>query len=137
MQQGAAAVLYYGERFYEFPVGIVGMAVAVAIFPLLSRHAARGDRRQLGADMTLGLRLVFCLSVPAGVGLMLLAEPIARLLLQSGQFRAGRHRPGGADDRLLRHRRVGVLRVAGGGPRVLRAGRLPPRRSAWPPGWSA
>jgi putative peptidoglycan lipid II flippase len=71
---------------YEFPLGIVGTAVAVAIFPLLSRHAARGDRRQLGADMTLGLRLVLCLAVPAGAGLILLAEPVARLLFQHGQF---------------------------------------------------
>ncbi len=86
MKQGAAAALYYGERMYEFPLGIVGAAVAVAIFPLLSRHAARGDRRQLAADMTLGLRLVFCLGLPAGVGLMLLAEPIARLLFQHGSF---------------------------------------------------
>ncbi len=62
--------LYYGDRLCEFPLGIVGMAVAVAIFPLLSRHADRGDHRQLGADMTLGLRLVLCLSVPAGVGLL-------------------------------------------------------------------
>jgi len=86
MQQGAATALYYGERLSEFPVGIVGMAVAVAIFPLLSRHAARGDRRQLGADMTLGLRLVFCLALPAGVGLMLMAQPVARLLFQRGYF---------------------------------------------------
>ncbi len=86
MEQGAAAAIYYGERLYEFPLGIVGTAVAVAIFPLLSRHAARGDRRQLGTDMTLGLRLVICLGVPAGVGLILLAEPLARLLFQHGQF---------------------------------------------------
>jgi len=89
MEQGAAAALYYGERLYEFPLGIVGTAVAVAIFPLLSRHAAHGDRRRLGADMTLGLRLVFCLSVPAGVGLYLLAEPIVRLLFERGQFGPG------------------------------------------------
>jgi len=88
MQQGAAAAIYYGERLYEFPLGIVGMAVAVAIFPLLSRHAARGDRRQLGADMSLGLRLVCCLGVPAGVGLILLAEPLARLLFERGHFQA-------------------------------------------------
>ena len=86
MEQGAAAAIYYGERLYEFPLGIVGTAMAVAIFPLLSRHAARGDRRQLGADMTLGLRLVFCLGVPASVGLILLAEPIARLLFERGHF---------------------------------------------------
>jgi putative peptidoglycan lipid II flippase len=86
MKQGAAAALYYGERMYEVPLGLVGTAVAVAIFPLLSRHAARGDRRQLGADMTLGLRFVFCLGLPSGIGLMLLAEPIARLLFQTGNF---------------------------------------------------
>ena len=87
MRQGAVAAIFFGDQFCEFPLGVVGMAVAVAIFPLLSRHAARGDRQQLGADMTLGLRLVFCLAVPAGVGLILLAEPIARLMLQHGQFR--------------------------------------------------
>jgi putative peptidoglycan lipid II flippase len=86
MQQGAVAAIYYGSRLYEFPLGIVGMAVAVAIFPLLSRHAARGDRQSLMADMTLGLRLVLCLSVPAGVGLILLAEPVARLIFQHGHF---------------------------------------------------
>ncbi len=86
LQQGAVAAIYYGERMYEFPLGIVGTAVAVAIFPLLSRHAARGDRERLGADMTLGLRLVFCLGLPAGVGLILLAEPVARLLFQHGHF---------------------------------------------------
>ena len=88
MEQGAVAAIYYGERLYEFPLGIVGTAVAVAIFPLLSRHAARGDRRQLGADMSLGLRLVCCLGVPAGVGLILLAEPLARLLFERGHFQA-------------------------------------------------
>ena len=89
MQQGAVAALFFGDQLSEFPLGIVGMAVAVAIFPLLSRHAARGDRQQLGADMTLGLRLVLCLGVPAGAGLILLAEPIARLLLQHGYFERG------------------------------------------------
>ena len=58
---------------YQLPLGIVGMAVAASIFPLLSRHAAHGRRGRLGADLTLGLRLVLCLSVPAGVGLIVLA----------------------------------------------------------------
>jgi putative peptidoglycan lipid II flippase len=88
MQQGAAAAVYYGERLYQFPLGILGIAVATAIFPLLSRHAARGDRRQLGADLTLGLRLVLFLGIPAGLGLIMLAEPLARLLFERGQFTA-------------------------------------------------
>ena len=88
MEQGAAAAIYFGERLYQFPLGILGLAVATAIFPLLSRHAARGDRRRLGADLTLGLRLVVFLGVPAGMGLILLAEPLARLLFERGQFTA-------------------------------------------------
>jgi putative peptidoglycan lipid II flippase len=88
MQQGAAAAIYYSERLYQFPLGILGMAVATAIFPLLSRHAARGDRERVGADMTLGLRLVLFLGVPAGVGLVMLAEPVARLLFERGEFTA-------------------------------------------------
>ena len=88
MQQGAAAAIYYGERLYHFPLGILGLAVATAIFPLLSRHAARGEREKLGADLTLGLRLVALLAVPASVGLIVLAEPLARLLFERGQFSA-------------------------------------------------
>ena len=88
MQQGAAAAVYYGERLYQFPLGLLGIAVATAIFPLLSRHAARGDRRQLGADLTLGLRLVLFLGIPASLGLIVLAEPLARLLFERGQFTA-------------------------------------------------
>ncbi|MCP4516437.1 MAG: hypothetical protein GY824_14565, partial [Delftia sp.] len=71
MQQGAAASVYYGERLYQFPLGLLGIAVATSIFPLLSRHAARGDRRQLGADLTLGLRLVLFLGIPASLGLIM------------------------------------------------------------------
>jgi putative peptidoglycan lipid II flippase len=86
MQQGAVAAIYYGERLYHFPVGVLGLAVAAAIFPLLSRHAARGDRHKLGADLTLGMRLVLFLGVPAGVGLIILAHPLAKLLFEHGQF---------------------------------------------------
>jgi putative peptidoglycan lipid II flippase len=86
MQPGAVAAIYYGERLYQFPLGILGLAVATAIFPLLSRHAAKGDYRQLGADLTLGLRLVVFLGIPAGLGLILLAEPITRLLFEHGRF---------------------------------------------------
>ncbi len=86
MQQGAVAALYYGDRICDYPLGIVGLPVAVALFPLLCRHAVRGDHRQLGDDMTLGLRLILFLSVPAGVGLILLAQPITRLIYERGEF---------------------------------------------------
>lgn len=86
LAQGAAASIYYGERLYEFPLAILGIAVATAIYPLVSRHAARGDRKALAADMTLGVRLVLFLGVPASLGLTILAQPLARVLLQHGHF---------------------------------------------------
>ena len=88
LKQGAAAAIYYGERLYQFPLGLLGMAVATVIFPALSRHAARGQFDRLGEDLTLGVRLVLFLAVPAGAGLMLISEPLARLLFQHGAFTA-------------------------------------------------
>ncbi len=88
MRQGAVAAIYFGERLYQFPLGLLGLAVATAIFPLLSRHAARGDRRRLGEDLTLGCRLVLFLGLPASAGLVLLAGPITQLLFERGEFTA-------------------------------------------------
>lgn len=88
LAQGAAAAVYYGERLYQFPLGLLGVAVATVIFPLLSRHAARGDFEKLGADLTLGLRIVLFLALPASLGLVLLAGPLTRLLFERGEFTA-------------------------------------------------
>ncbi len=83
-RQGAIAAMYFGERLYQFPLGILGMAVAITIFPALSRHAAQKAYQHLGADLSAGLRLVFFLGLPAGAGLWLLADPLATLFFQHG-----------------------------------------------------
>jgi putative peptidoglycan lipid II flippase len=88
MQSGAAAAIYYGERFYQFPVGILGQAIATVIYPLLSRHEARDDRAQIGIDLTLGLRLVWFTALPASLGIILVAQPLARVLFERGAFTA-------------------------------------------------
>ncbi|HVX13785.1 MAG TPA: murein biosynthesis integral membrane protein MurJ [Pirellulales bacterium] len=88
LRSGAAAAIYYGERLYQFPLGLLGMAVATVIFPALSRHAARGERDRLADDLTLGLQLVLFLGLPAGAGLVLLSDPLARLLFEHGEFTA-------------------------------------------------
>lgn len=86
LDPGAVATLYYGERLYQFPVGVFGIALGTVLFPLLARHAARGDFSQLRNDLGLSLRLAFTIGIPASVGLMTLASPIARLLFEHGQF---------------------------------------------------
>lgn len=86
LETGAAAAIYYGERFYQLPVGLLGLAIATVIYPTLARHAARGDRARIGVDLTLGLRWVLFASIPAGVGLMLVAEPLMKILFVRGAF---------------------------------------------------
>ena len=83
---GAVSALYYGERMYQFPLGVFGVALGTAIFPLLARHAARGETESLKQDLSLGLRLVMVIGVPASAALMWLAHPIARCLFERGEF---------------------------------------------------
>jgi putative peptidoglycan lipid II flippase len=86
MHSGAVSAIYYSERLYEFPQGLIGLAIATAIYPLLSQHAARKNYAALGEDLSLGLRVQFMLSIPAGVGLMLMSEKLSHLLFQRGAF---------------------------------------------------
>lgn len=86
MTSGAVSALYFGERMYQFPLGIFGVALGTVLFPLFSRHAVRGDLQQLRDDLELGMRLVVAIGVAASIGLILLAEPIARALFQRGEF---------------------------------------------------
>ena len=88
LRPGAAAAIYYSERIYEFPQGLIGLAIAMAIYPLLSHHAARKNYKALSDDLTLGLRIQFMLAIPAGCGLMALSESLTHLLFQRGAFSA-------------------------------------------------
>jgi putative peptidoglycan lipid II flippase len=67
---------------------MLGVAVATVIFPLLARHAARGERQRIADDLVAGLRLVLFFGLPASVGMVLLAEPISRVMLERGEFTA-------------------------------------------------
>ncbi len=86
LESGTASALYFGQRLYQFPVGVFGVALGTVLFPLLSRHAARGDRQLLREDLELGLRLVLAIGLPASAGLVLLAAPITSLLFRYGAF---------------------------------------------------
>jgi putative peptidoglycan lipid II flippase len=64
------------------------VAVSTVIFPLISKHAAAGDWANLASSYRKGVRLILAINVPAAVGLLVLAEPIIRVLFQRGAFRA-------------------------------------------------
>jgi len=94
LSDATVSVLNYAQRLMELPIGVFAVAVSTVVFPLISRHAARGDMDQLGVAYRKGMRLILMINIPAAVGLALLAEPVIRLFFQHGKFHA-------ADTRLM------------------------------------
>ena len=83
LDQGSNATLNWAARLYEFPLGVFGLPVATAIFPLLARQAS--DPRAFLHTLRRGIRMVAFLGVPASVGLMLVAQPLAAAVYQGGR----------------------------------------------------
>ena len=83
---GAVSYLYYADRLYQLPLGIVGIAIGVVLLPDLSRQL-RGGRLEV-ADHTQNRALEFAmaLTLPAAVALFVMADPIIALLYQRGSF---------------------------------------------------
>jgi putative peptidoglycan lipid II flippase len=69
-------------------LGGYALAVATALLPLLSHHAAAGDYESLKTTLTFAIRIVSFITVPAAVGLVVLREPIIRVLFEHGEFMA-------------------------------------------------
>lgn len=88
LEAGTASALNQGQRLYQFPLGLLGVALGTVIFPLLTRHAERGDLQRLRDDLSLGLRLVFVVGLPASAGLWLLADVLAIVIFQHGNCSA-------------------------------------------------
>jgi putative peptidoglycan lipid II flippase len=86
LDPGTASALYFGQRVYQFPLGVFGVALGTVLFPLLSRHAAERRFVELRADLATGLRLVLFISVPASAGLAVMARPLTVLLFEHGSF---------------------------------------------------
>jgi putative peptidoglycan lipid II flippase len=83
---GSITYLYYAMRLIQFPIGIFGVAMGMAVLPTLSEHAVKGDVHLLREDFSFALRLLFFISVPSMAALIALREPIVNLLFQRGSF---------------------------------------------------
>ncbi|MDW7674354.1 MAG: murein biosynthesis integral membrane protein MurJ [Bacillota bacterium] len=88
LAEGSIAALNYAFRLMQLPLGIFVVAVSSVIFPTLSAQAIAKDYPKLKATLMRGLRLVTLIAIPAGVGLIVLAEPIVALLFERGAFDA-------------------------------------------------
>jgi putative peptidoglycan lipid II flippase len=86
--QGSVSWLNYAFRMVQLPIGVFGVALSIAALPVLARCAAKKDMDGLRQTFTSSLLMVFSLTIPATAGLILLAEPIIRLIFEHGAFTA-------------------------------------------------
>jgi putative peptidoglycan lipid II flippase len=84
----AIAYLYYADRLYQLPLGIIGIAIGTVLLPELSRHLKGGRDKEADASQNQALLLSMLLSMPAATALIALAEPIVSVLFQHGAFTA-------------------------------------------------
>ncbi|MCH2147835.1 MAG: murein biosynthesis integral membrane protein MurJ [Phycisphaerales bacterium] len=84
LDTGSMAILGYAQRLYQFPLGVFGIAVATAIYPLLAHQS--DDEQAFTSTVRRGLRLVLFIGLPASIGLALVREPLVACIFQRGAF---------------------------------------------------
>jgi putative peptidoglycan lipid II flippase len=85
---GSVSWLYYADRLMEFPSGVLGAAIASILLPSLSKHHADSNPVEYSKLLDWGLRLTFMLTLPAALGLGLIAVPLLATFFQHGAFAA-------------------------------------------------
>ena len=88
ISDSASTLMYLANRLMELPIGVFAIAVSTVVYPLIAKHAVEKKFTAMAEDYRKGIRLILLINVPAAVGLMLLSEPIIRVLFQHGKFDA-------------------------------------------------
>ena len=86
LRAGSVSALWYAGRIFEFPIGLVAVAIGTAALPSFSDQAVRGAHAEMRRSLTFALGLVNVLAVPASIALIVLARPIIAVLFQHGAF---------------------------------------------------
>jgi putative peptidoglycan lipid II flippase len=85
---GAVSWLYYAFRLVQLPIGIFGVAIATVTLPAVARQHALDDLKAFGKTVEEALRFGFYLTLPASVGLAVIAQPVIQLIYEHGTFDA-------------------------------------------------
>lgn len=86
--EGGMSWLGYAFRLMQFPIGVFGVAIGVAALPTLARLGSENKIEKFRATLANSIGLVFLLTIPSACGLIVLGEPIIRLIYERGAFSA-------------------------------------------------
>ncbi len=84
----AVAYLYYADRLYQLPLGVIGVAIGVVLLPDLSRKLRAGDNKAALNSQNRALELSLFLTIPAAFALMAIPVPILHTVFEHGAFSA-------------------------------------------------
>jgi putative peptidoglycan lipid II flippase len=84
----APAAIDKAFRIYMLPQGIFSVAIATVVFPTLARFAAREEYDDLRSTMANGMRQILLMLIPAAAAILVLSEPMVRLVYERGEFTA-------------------------------------------------
>ncbi len=85
---GPVSWLAYAFRFMQLPLGLFGVAIATATLPAISRSASLGHLDEFRRMLSRSLGMVFLLTLPSSVGLMVLGGPMIGAIYEGGKFQA-------------------------------------------------
>lgn len=85
---GPVSWLSYAFRFMQLPLGIFGVAIASATLPSISRSAGAGNMDEFRRTLSRSLGMVFLLTLPSSIGLIVLGESMIGAIYQGGKFHA-------------------------------------------------
>jgi len=86
LMTGSISWMYYADRLVEFPMGVFSIALATVILPGLSAHHVEKSPERFSATLDWALRLTSLVTVPATLGLVLLAAPLTATIYGHGRF---------------------------------------------------
>ncbi len=88
LSTGSITALRMANRLMWLPLGVFAGSIGVAIFPTLTAQVARQEMSEFKKTLSMGIRSIFVIIIPAAIGLMVLSTPIVRLLFEQGKFGA-------------------------------------------------
>lgn len=85
-QQGAISTLYYSDRVYQLPLGMVGIAFGMVLLPEITRLLTNGKESEAAGTMRSAIELAMIITVPAAVAFVAIPHEIMSLLFERGAF---------------------------------------------------
>ncbi len=83
-QQGAVSFLYYADRVYQLPLGLIGIAFGIVLLPDLARKLRAGADSAAMNSLNRGIEMALLLTLPATAALALVPQPIIIVLFERG-----------------------------------------------------